>query len=297
MRAFPIAGIQMQLHYGHDNIPAMRQRLDALMQRFPWVEMVVYSELAPFGASIAHAQPLPGPAEEQFCAMARQHALWLIPGSMFERAGERVYNTASVIDPHGRVVGRYRKMFPFRPYEAGVTGGTDFLTWEVPGVGRFGLSICFDMWFPETTRTLAVMGAEAIIHPTLTDTVDRDVELSIARASAAMNQCFFFAVNGVGAGGNGRSIVTRPSGGVMFCAGSGEESFPLHIELDDARRNRANGLFGLGQMLKSFRDRDVDFAVYQPDGPGQDYLASLGPLVKPRRHARAAHIPPHSKGS
>ena len=50
---------------------------------------------------------------------------------------------------------------------------------------RAGISICYDMWFPETTRSLVAMGAEVILHPTMTNTIDRDVEQSIARASAA----------------------------------------------------------------------------------------------------------------
>ncbi len=95
-----------------------------------------------------------------------------------------VYNTTSVIDPQGEVVRRFRKLFPFRPYERDVAGGSEFCVFDVPAVGRFGVSICYDMWFPETTRTLVAMGAEVILHPTMTDTIDRDVELSIARASA-----------------------------------------------------------------------------------------------------------------
>jgi len=291
MRVFPIAGIQMPLHFGHDNIPLMKQKLEILMYRFPWVEMVVFSELAAYGASLAHAQPLPGPAEEQFREMAQRHAVWLIPGSIYEKSGGQIFNTAPIINPQGEVVNRYRKMFPFRPHEEGVTDGKEFVTWDVSGVGRFGVSICYDMWFPETTRTLAAMGAEIIIHPTLTDTIDRDVELAIVRASAAMNQCFIFDVNGVGGGGTGRSTVVRPTGTVMFTAGGGDEIFPLDIELNDARRNRATGLFGLGQMLKSFRDRNVDFTVYQPNSPGKEYLATLGPLVKPIRHLSGVPTP------
>ena len=60
-----------------------------------------------------------------------------------------------MIDPNGNVVGRYRKMFPFQPYENHVEPGTEFLVFDVPDVGRFGVSICYDMWFPETSRTLA----------------------------------------------------------------------------------------------------------------------------------------------
>lgn len=291
MRPFSIAGIQMHVRYGHDNIAQMRHKVDVLMHRFPWVEMVVFSELAAFGASLQHAQPLPGPAEEQFCELARKHRLWLIPGSLFEKAGDRIYNTAPVINPKGEVIGRHRKLFPFKPYEEGVSNGTEFLVWDIEGVGRFGISICYDMWFPETTRTLAALGAEVILHPSLTDTIDRDVELAIARASAAVNQCFMFDINGVGDGGIGRSTIVRPTGTVVFAAGHGEETMPIDIDPGVARRCRVSGLFGLGQVLKSFRDREVDFTVYQRGGPAKDYLDSLGPLVKPGRHPDADRFP------
>ncbi len=291
MRTFAIAGVQMYVRYGVDNTPQMQIRLDALMMRFPWVEMVVFSELCAFGPSVAHAQVLPGPVEEAFCAMAARHNIWLIPGSVFEKAGDRIYNTCPVIDPTGKVIRRYRKMFPFRPYEAGITAGTEFVTFDVPEVGKFGVSICYDMWFPETTRTLATSGAEVILHPTLTDTIDRDVELSISRASAATNQVFFFDVNGLGSGGNGRSTVLRPTGSVIHTAGNGEESFPIEIDVNNARRGRETGLFGLGQVLKSFRDRDVEFTVYDRNGPAREYLESLGPLKTPERRKRGSGDP------
>lgn len=294
MRPFPIAGIQMNVQFGQDNIPMMRHKLEVLMLRFPSVEMVVFSELAAFGASLSHAQPMPGPAETAFCEMARRHGLWLIPGSIFEKVGDVVYNTAPVINPNGEVIGRHRKMFPFTPHEFGVTGGKDFVVWDVEGVARFGVSICYDMWFPETTRTLAAMGAEVILHPTMTDTIDRDVELAISRASAAMNQCFFFDVNGVGNGGTGRSIVIRPTGTVIHTAGDSEEVFPVDIDPSVVQRCRTTGMFGLGQPLKSFRDRNVDFTLYHSNGAGQEYLHSLGPLVKPGRHPMAVPIPPQN---
>ena len=184
---------------------------------------------------------------------------------MFEAAGDLVYNTASVIDPNGHVVGRYRKMFPFQPYENHVEPGAEFLVFDVPDVGRFGVSICYDMWFPETSRTLASMGAEVILHPTMTDTIDRDVELSIARATAVTNQCYFFDINGVGEGGVGSSIVVGPAGYIIHQAGGGEEMIPVEINLGRVRREREVGIRSLGQPLKSFRDRPVDFPCIQPD--------------------------------
>lgn len=288
MKNFAIAGVQMYVHYGHDNMDVMEAKLSALMVRFPWVEMVLFSELAAFGPSLAHAQTLPGPAEERFCSWAKKYGLWLIPGSLFEKVGDQIFNTASVINPKGEVIGRYRKMFPFYPYEQGVEPGTEFMVFDVPNAGRFGLSICYDMWMPETTRTLAAMGAEVILHPSLTNTIDRNIELSIACASAATNQVFFFDINGVGGGGYGRSIIVRPTGNVIYEAGNSEELMPVDINFEAVRRGRSSGLYGLGQPLKSFRDRKADFSIYQPDGPGRDYLAGLGPLEAPKRPDRGA---------
>jgi predicted amidohydrolase len=283
MTPFAIAGIQMLVSASSENITAMRRRLDLLMLRFPWVQMVLFSELCVFGPAPKHAQPLPGAAEAAFCEMAAHHGIWLIPGSLFERREDGIFNTAPVIDPTGKVIARYRKMFPFMPYEIGIQPGKDFCVFDVPNVGRFGVSICYDMWFPETTRQLACLGAEVILHPTMTDTIDRDAELAIARASATVNQCYFFDVNGVGDGGTGRSIIVDPAGTVLYEAGRGPEMAPIEIDLDRVRRERARGMRGLGQTLKSFRDRSVDFPVYQRSVETETFLASLGPLVKPTR--------------
>jgi len=284
MTPFAIAGIQMPISAGEENVSAMGRQLDLLMARYPWVQMAVFSELAAFGPLPQFAQALPGPAEASFQAMAARHGIWLLPGSLFEKKGGRIYNTAPVIDPRGAVIARYRKIFPFRPYEEATTPGAEFVVFDVPQAGRFGVSICYDMWFPETTRTLAAMGAEVILHPTLTDTLDRDIELAICRASAAQNQCYWIDVNGLGAGGVGRSLVVGPSGDVLHQAGTGEEVIPLEIDLDRVRRERDRGLLGLGQPLKSFRDSQLDFAVYGSDFD-RGYLDSLGPLALPRRPA------------
>lgn len=157
----------------------------------------------------------------------------------------------------------------------------------MPDVGRFGVSICYDIWFPETTRTLSAMGAEVLLHPVLTGTIDRDVELSIARATAAMFQCYVFDINGLGAGGTGRSTVLDPAGTVMYQAAGGEEIIPIEIDLEQVRRQRAVGMRGLGQTHKSFRDRAVDFEVYDRGFFDETYLESLGPLTMPVKGSRA----------
>lgn len=287
MKPFSIAGVQMRVNASAPNVEAMKLKLDILMNLYPWVDLVMFSELCAYGPLTTNAQPVPGEFEQEMCAMAAKHGIWLLPGSIFElahsAAGEtRIYNTASVIDPEGSVVARYRKMFPFYPYEVGVAGGEEFCVFDIPDVGRFGVSICYDMWIPETTRTLAVMGAEVILHPTLTGTIDRDIELSIARASAATNQCYFFDINGLDAGGSGKSIVCGPEGRIIYQADVNEEFIPIEINLEKVRRSRELGVLRLGQPMKSFRDRPVEFTVYTP-GTKHPYLEGLGPLIKPQR--------------
>ena len=291
---FGVACVQMYVSAHESNVERMAASMRHVRQRFPWVRMVLFPELAPLGPKREKAEPLPGPTEGRLCELAHETRLWLIPGSMFERAhtasGEAVYNTTPVIAPDGRVVTRFRKLFPFRPYEREVESGTGFCVFDVEGVGRFGVSICYDMWFPETTRTLVAMGAEVILHPTMTDTIDRDAELAIARASAVTNQVYFLDINGVGDGGVGRSILCDPSGNVMHQALHGPELMTVELDLELVRRERERGLrSNLGQPLKSFRDRACEFDVYRRDGAAAgatsagafDYLHTLGPLEKP----------------
>lgn len=287
MRPYAIAGLQLNVSGRRSNLEHISDRIEMVMHLYPWVQMVIVSELATFGGWTGHATPLPGEIEQHYQKLAARHGIWLLPGSLYEKTDAGIYNTTPVINPAGEVIARYRKMFPFMPYETGVEWGTEFCVFDVPEVGRFGVSICYDMWFPETTRTLAAMGAEVILHPTLTPTMDRDVELSIVRATAAMNQCFVVDINGIGDGGNGRSLFVAPTGDVLYQAGSNEELLPIEIDLDRVRRSREVGLKGLGQPLKSFRDRAVDFEVYQRGSPTAEYLNTLGTLEKMARGSRA----------
>lgn len=280
MKPFAIAGIQMKVAATRSNVEMMKLKLDITMNLYPWVQMVVFSELCAFGPLTYYAQDVPGAFEQEMQAAAKKYGIWLLPGSVFEKSGGKIYNNASVINPEGEVVTRYRKMFPFYPYEEGVTPGGEYCVFDVPEVGKFGVSICYDMWFPETVRTLVVQGAEVILHPTLTGTIDREIEPSIVRAMATVNQCFFFDVNGLDSGGSGRSIVCGPDGRVIYEAGETEEIFPLELDIERVKRSRELGVLRLGQPLKSFRDHLGDFGIYQP-GVKHPYLQSLGPLIKP----------------
>ena len=288
MGCFTVAGLQLDLHAG-DNLARIAAEVASAKRRFPWIDMIILSELAAYGPNTGRAQAPGGRAESAFCQMARDNAVFLLSGSLFEVENGQISNVALVIDPAGKVVARYRKMFPFRPYEEGVTPGDSFCVVPIAGAGCLGVSICYDLWFPEITRNLAWMGAEALICPSLTDTIDRDVELSLARANAAANQCYVINVNAGSPMGMGQSIVCGPGGEVIHQAGSGYEVFVVELDFDYVARVRRQGWQGLGQPLKSFRDRKVRFPAYQ-EGAGSPCLDELGTLAKP-----VSKLTPHTR--
>lgn len=119
---------------------------------------------------LAKARPLAGhPTVEHFAAVARELSV-VLPISFYERSGNELFNSCAVVDADGSVLGVYRKShipdgpgysekYYFRP------GDTGFRVWET-AVGRIGIGICWDQWFPEVARALALAGAEVILYPT-----------------------------------------------------------------------------------------------------------------------------------
>ncbi len=121
----------------------------------------------------------------------------------------------------------------------------------------------------------------------MTGTTDRDAELAIARATAAQFQCYVIDVNGLGAGGVGRSCVIDPTSLILHQSQGQEDMFPIEVDLSMVRRQRETGMKGLGQVLKSFRDREVEFSVYDRTSGVDGFLNTLGPLEVPQQGSRA----------
>lgn len=288
MSLFSIAALQVAWPCS-DNRDRLEKETAHVLARFPWVQMVVFPELCSFGHGLSFAETMPGPTECRYQALASKHRIWLIPGSLYERAGADVFNTAPVISPEGEVVARYRKIYPFLPYEKDVKPGTEFVVFDVPDVGRFGVSICYDKWFPETTRALAWKGAEVVINPTKTGTIDRTQELIISQASAILNQCYFVDVNAAGQLGNGRSIVVGPEGEIIHQSGEVEEQVPFTVDLDRVREVRRVGTLLLGQVLKSFRDTPIEFPCYRGKYEETPAMTALGPLTMPETCRHGPH--------
>ena len=260
-----------------------------IRKSFPWVQLTMFHELVVPGLVQfvttdntntwkAGAEPIPGPLTERLCALARQTGMWLVPGSMYEQDADKLYNTAIVISPRGEIIAKYRKMFPWLPYESGTAEGDQFCVFDIPDVGRFGLCICYDMWFPEVSRTLAWMGAEVILQPTLTPTSDRELELIMCRANALFNQCYFISVNGIGEWGGGHSTMINPDGRVLQEASANQTFLTEIIDLDHVTRTREYGTLGLAQTLKQLRDAGHKFPVYHDGQLAPGSFGELGAL-------------------
>jgi len=223
------------------------------------------------------AEPIPGPLTDRLCGLAADSGVWLIPGSFYERGEDRrIYNTAIAISPRGEIVARYRKCFPWRPWET-VAAGDGFVTFDIDDVGRAGLMICYDAWFPEVARHLAWMGAEVIFNPTATYTSDREQELVLARANAIVNQVYVVNTNTGGCPGPARSVIVDPEGHVLQMAGDGEEFQTEVLDLRIVRRIREYGSVGLNRM----------WSQIDKEGPKLD-LPFYGGSFRRRRARRGA---------
>lgn len=290
-RQFGIAAVQMEVvpWDPQATVSKMGEVSRRVLRAFPWVDMLVFHELAPSGVAQfgrpptpeqwAHAQqPVPGELTDALASLAKSLGRWLVPGSMYEADAGSLYNTAIALSPEGEIVCRYRKLFPWYPFEAEAQAGSGYGVFDVPNVGRFGLSICYDMWFPETVRTLAWMGAEVIIHPTLTTTQDRELETVLSRAHAITNQVYFVDVNGVGPWGGGRSLIVDPDGSVLHQAGERETFFVQRIDLDNVTRAREAGTLGIAQTWKQLRAHGMRFPPYQEGFEQGEVFRGLGEL-------------------
>ena len=275
MRPFSIAGLQIELNRA-DNTETICKEILLTKRVFPFVDMVLLAELCWFGPDVTAADAFDR-TEEVMRRVAREAGVWIVGGSLYRREGSKIFNTCPDVNPDGEVVTRYSKIYPFLPYEAGVACGDCCQVFEVPGIGKLGLSICYDMWFPETIRQMTWMGAEVILHPSMTYTIDRDAETAISRANAAMHQCYFFDLNISGMGG-GLSGVYGPGGEIIHKASTAREIIVVELDFDYVRHVREKGWHGLGQVLKSYRDLDLRYPVYAEGAKASPAFRDLGPM-------------------
>lgn len=225
------------------------------------------------GAHFDKARPV---GESEVVARFRQVALdtgAVLPVSFFERANNAHYNSAAIIDADGKVLGVYRKShipdgpgycekFYFNP------GDTGFRAWRTKA-GVIGVGICWDQWFPEAARAMALMGADILLYPTAIGSEPQDASLDssahwrrVMQGHAGANLCALAASNRTGTeqvGGvdmhfYGKSFIAGAHGEVL--AGMGDEEGFVIAELNIAAIQNARRNWGI------FRDRRP--SLYKP---------------------------------
>lgn len=202
------------------------------------------------------------PSVKAMQALARQLQV-AIPTSFFERDGHHYYNTVAMIDPDGEIMGTYRKShipdgpgyeekYYFRP------GNDGFKVWDLFGT-RIGIGICWDQWYPECARVMALAGAEVLFYPTAIGTEPYDPDLDTSRMwrramqGHAVSNCMpVVAANRIGEEDGqrfyGHSFIADEWGDFLAEFGASESGALLAtLDLDRAARHRA----GMG----FFRDR------------------------------------------
>ncbi len=215
-------------------------------------------------AHFAGARPFEGnPLVARFAALAKELSV-VLPISFFEKAGQAHFNAMAMADADGRVLGLYRKShIPDGPgYEEKYyfsPGDTGFRVWDT-AVGRIGVGICWDQWFPECARAMALDGAEALLYPTAIGSeppapgYDSQPHWeTVMRGHAGANLMPVIASNRVGTepqGGRevtfyGSSFIADGTGALLARAGREEEGVILAtLDLDAAAKARAAwGLF------------------------------------------------------
>jgi predicted amidohydrolase len=224
-------------------------------------ELVVLPELfAKYGSQREMretAEPVGGPISTALADAARTHAAWLLGGSICEIEGDRVWNTSLLFDPSGEVVARYRKIHLYdvqlpgqRPIRESAlfTPGEQLVTHDAGDV-RLGLSICYDLRFPELYRGLVVAGATALAVPSAFQAVTGAAHWEpLLRARAIEDQCYVLAAAqwgpwGPGEAGHrtyGHAMIVDPWG-TLVAEAAGEGDAVLLADLDPAevRRVRA----------------------------------------------------------
>lgn len=181
------------------------------------------------------AQEIPGSYTDRLGQAARRNGLWLVAG-LVEKAGDRLYNTAVLFDREGAIAGTYRKVhIPFGEWHNGIAPGASYPVFETD-VGVIGIQICYDGFFGENTRALALAGAEVVFAPTwgttFEDTEDGKVEgKNIFRVRARDNGVYI-----VPCVYDGDSMVIDPQGRVLAASGGNSGVFWADADLGNRER-------------------------------------------------------------
>lgn len=249
------------------DVEGNRQRIiDMIRAQFPsgGPGMAVLPELAFSGLCFEQtkelAESMTGPTVTAMSGCARKLGIHIIAGSLWERVADgQIYNTMVVIEPQGGIAGRYRKIHLFEPMgeDIATTPGDRLATVDIPGLGRVGLAICYDLRFPEMFLSLTAAGCGTFVIPAAWP--DKRIEhwAVLAQARAIESLAYVIAVNRAGTDGQitlgGHSRVVDPAGRILAQALT--EPAVLEAEIDQARIEQVRELAPASLMSRDHRVR------------------------------------------
>lgn len=278
--------VQMEIVPGETeaNVSKMLEIAEGAFEDFPWLNLILFSELVVPGFHPLkwqeQGEPIPGPTTERFSALAKKHGKYVVPGSMIEKEGDKFYNSTPVLGPDGSLVAKYRKSHTWIPLEP-FTPGTEFCVFDIPDLCRVGVCICYDFWFPEVCRTLAWMGAEVILHPTMTPTGIAGPEKAVARVRALENQVYMVSSSGCGLHGGlglaGGSIIVDPHGRVLQELDSAENAVTEALDLERVALAQEYGAMQAIPTMKHLQTFGHKYPVYTEGYEKGEFFKKRGP--------------------
>ncbi|HSB47873.1 MAG TPA: carbon-nitrogen hydrolase [Candidatus Bilamarchaeum sp.] len=206
------------------------------------------------------AEPVPGPSSDALSKAARENRIIVVGGSVFEKDGKKFYNTSFVIDENGKLLGKYRKIhIPHDPsfyeqnyFEKGDLGYKVFNT----SAGKIAVMICYDQWFPEAARSVALLGADMVFYPTAIGLVEgveqaegnwQDAWTSVQVGHAIANCMVVAGVNRVGREGKmkfwGGSFVSSQFGTILAKGSDNEELVVAEVDISLGKKVREGWRF------------------------------------------------------
>ena len=256
MSKLRLAGVQSLIVDG--DLDGNYQRMESAVKEIVKnnVDFILFPELCLTGPDVnnieKNATAYSAEIRKYVSDLSRQNEVWILPGTFYYARRSEIRNRAVVFNPNGDLVAHYDKQFPWLPYEM-TKPGNEITVVDIDGKVSAGISICYDMWFPEQVRDTIMKGAEIILHPSLTSTEDRKQELILSQAHAIMNQCYFIDINGAGVG-VGESIIVGPEGEIISQAGKDEEILIVELDINQLRNVREVGTENVTLSWKHFTE-------------------------------------------
>lgn len=246
-----------------ENLRTIERALEHLMTGYVKPELVV-------GVEFGICRSVPITREDDAVSflgrLARKHGVYLVPGTFAEKAAElpegAYYNSCPVFAPDGSLITIYRKKAPFRPGELSApSGDDDYCLFEIKEKGiKVGLQICYDQFFPEIARTLALRGAELILCPALDPFEYQHIPEILPQARALENELFYIWTCGTGQFGAGTacggSVIVNPEGRLVFKCPPVPALITQTLNFEEVRLKRE---YGRDQHLNSLRYFDIKY--------------------------------------